>query len=369
MPKSLTIRINLCIICTMKIRKVSKKVVGFALCSSLIGLSLKGSAYTIPFLHSSQNNTVATNTLWANISQHFTLNHEVDRGQVMRQIAWLQQHQQALYNSLQAAAPYISYIYQQTQKHGVPAELALLPMIESQCNPLAKSGPGASGVWQIMPKTGKNMGLTSNSSYDGRRDVVASTDAALNYLTFLHQSFHQDWEVALAAYNWGPGNVDKQVHQQSRWYRTASFWELNLPAETANYVPKLLALAEVVQHPDRYHIRLPNIPNGEYLQAVHVSANVNLKQLAQTNGISSATMQKFNPGYIKMATTRSSPNTLLVPTGHTTNITVAANEPAAPQIAASAQPQTQPAVLAASTAQAHLLSAIFNQGKWLAIGA
>ncbi len=297
----------------MKIRKVSKKVVSLALCSSLIGLSLKGSAYTIPVNPSQQYNPVAANTLWANIGQHFTMNHEVDRGEIMRQIAWLQQHQQALYNSLKAAAPYISYIYQQTQQHGVPAELALLPMIESQCNPMAKSGPGATGVWQIMPKTGQNMGLKNNSAYDGRRDVVASTNAALNYLNFLHQTFHQDWEVALAAYNWGPGNIDKQMHQQSRWYRAATFWELNLPAETANYVPKLLALAEVVQHPDRYGIRLPNVPNGVYLQPMHVAANVDLKKLAQTDGISPETMQKFNPGYIKMTTTSYSPNTLLMP--------------------------------------------------------
>ncbi len=356
----------------------SKKIVGIALCgSSLFSITLKASAHSDSSTQAQQTKPALTHTLWDEISQNFKLNHEVDRGEINRQIAVLQQHQKSLYRALQAAAPYISYIFQQTKAYGVPAELALLPMVESQYNPNAKSGPGASGVWQIMPKTGTDMGLKTSNVYDGRRDIVASTHAALTYLTALNQMFKKDWQIALAAYNWGPGNVNKQMKRQSRWYRAATFWELNLPKETANYVPKLLALAEVVQHPQRYNIQLPHLTNIPYLKTIRVAANVDLNKVAANNGISPSTMQKLNPGYIKMATTQHSPNTLLIPTTQANAPVILADMQSKPTVVlpvpvytgAKAQPMVEAADdLKRELLDSRLLPVIFHQGKWLTIG-
>lgn len=251
-------------------------------------------------------------SIWKSMGDSFSLNHQVDQAKVDRQISLLQRNQRALYQTLEKAAPYISYIYDQTKKEGLPTELALLPLIESKFNPNARSVFGATGVWQIMPETAYRLGLKNNYAYDGRRDLVASTHAALGYLNHLHSIFRKDWEMALAAYNWGPGNVQMAIRRQGSWY-TANFWHLRLPTQTQNYVPQLLALAEVIKNPDRYHIRLPNISDNLHLASVQVGAHVNLQQVANSTGVSIKTLAKLNPGYTRLATTKGAPNTLLIP--------------------------------------------------------
>jgi membrane-bound lytic murein transglycosylase D len=255
----------------------------------------------------------AEQTLWTSMSSSFSLDHETTRAEVMEQIRRLQKHQASLYKTLESTQHYISYVYHETKKRGLPAELALLPLVESHFNPDAHSKAGATGLWQLMPATATDLGIKDNHAWDGRRDIVASTEAALVYLNYLGLNFRQDWHLALAAYNTGPGRVQSAVAKQSKWYKSAKFWDLNLPQETRNYVPQLLALAAVIKDPARYGIKLPPISNQLHLASVQVGAKVDLKKIAQSTGIDVETMRKLNPGYRHMATTPGAPNTLLVP--------------------------------------------------------
>ncbi len=252
-------------------------------------------------------------SIWSNMSEDFSLDHNINRPEVNAQIAKWRRNKKDLYETLRVAAPYISYVYEQTQKRGLPAELALLPIIESEFNPNNRSNRGATGIWQIMPGTASELGLRNHRGYDGRRDIVASTNAALNYLRDLHQTLG-NWQLALAAYNWGPGNIAGVVKRQNRAAESSSFWNLpRLPTETKIYVPKLLALADMIQNPERYNIKLPSIANGPHLASVKVGAHVDLKQIAESTGISEKAMRKLNPGYSNMATVPGAPNTLLLP--------------------------------------------------------
>lgn len=255
-----------------------------------------------------------SNSIWINMVDNFGLNHQIHRPEVSRQINRLRRNKQELHQILKSAAPYISYVYQQTQKRGLPAELALLPVIESSFDPETRSAPGATGIWQIMPGTAHELGLKSNHAYDGRRDIVASTNAALKYLTYLHKTLNHNWELALAAYNSGPGRVQNAMKRQSRSAGNSHFWALQqLPAETRAYVPKLLALAEFVKNSPHYQFKLPAIESATQVTPIKVAENTHFKKLAEATGISLKTMKYLNPGYRKMTTVRGAPNTLLIP--------------------------------------------------------
>jgi hypothetical protein len=145
------------------------------------------------------------------------------------------------------ANPHFRYIVDQLEKKKMPLELALLPVVESNYKPNAVSCKGAAGIWQIMPKTGKSLGLKRKGSYDGRKDIKASTKAALNYLEYLHEKFNNDWMLALAAYNAGEGTVSKAIKKNIKHGKPTSFWHLKLPTETKNYVPKFIAIARVAK--------------------------------------------------------------------------------------------------------------------------
>ncbi|MFT3741828.1 MAG: transglycosylase SLT domain-containing protein [Gammaproteobacteria bacterium] len=359
----------------MNLMKTSKTLVGVVLCSTLLTACANSNSAN-PFTRfepaSTASQSLNNTSLWVSMSHSFVLNHQVNQPAVQKQIAWLQTHQRSLYALLQSSAPYISYVYGQAKQKGIPGEIALLPIVESRFNPYATSPVGATGLWQIMPKTAPDLGLKSNKAYDGRRDIVASTHAALNYLNSLNQMFNNNWELALASYNWGPGNIQKAVKKQKKWYQRASYWSLKMPAETQGYVPKLLALAEVIQNPARYGITLPNVTAQPKLASVKVPAQVDLKQVAQAHGISIQTMQKLNPGYSKMATMAGAPNTLLVPIEKAQAVQDTAPSLAANTLNTSAATdavQVVPAADATIDSDTHtLVKAILKQGQWLALG-
>lgn len=143
----------------------------------------------------------------------------------------------------------------------MPLELALLPAVESTYDPFAKSWGGARGLWQFMPATGRSLGLQKNRWYDGLRDVNASTKAALTYLTQLNDRFDGNWEHAIAAYNSGGGRVSSAINANRNAGKSTDFFALNLPKETRSYVPKLLALADILKNPNKYGVSLPPVPN------------------------------------------------------------------------------------------------------------
>lgn len=367
----------------MKIHNLSKAIVGIVLCSSLLtACDNSGTVLSLIRLEQSglkptpavQQQPSKNTSMWASMSQSFGLNDQTTQAAVMAQIANLQKHQAALYKTLQKAGPYISYVFEQTKKRGLPTELALLPVVESGFDPHAKSPAGASGLWQIMPGTASDLGLKNNAAYDGRRDIVASTNAALKYLTGLGRNFQGNWELALAAYNWGPGNIRKVVRQQSN-----NFWNLTkLPAETAQYVPKLLALAAVIKDPARYNIKLPPMDSSPQVASIQVGASVDLKKIAQSTNIDLETMRQLNPGYRNMATAAGTPNTLLVPVDKAhafkpmvTPAVLAVNtDHAAYAPAEASKPAAADTVIAVDkpdTSSSMMMKAILTQGRWLLV--
>jgi len=238
------------------------------------------------------------------------------------------------------ARPYLHMIVAELERNGLPAELALLPEIESRYNPRAVSHMSATGMWQFMPYTGKEMGLQQNSWYDGRNDILASTRGAIAYLKLLNDEFDGDWALTLAAYNAGPARVRKAQRANKSRGQPTDFWSLDLPSETEHYVPKLLAVANLVREPDRHGLAMPHIENRPNLELVESRRQIDLASAAQICGVSSATLRDLNPGLKRGKTLPDGPHRILVPagTGHKLRTALAkAGDLAAPTVAARAR--------------------------------
>lgn len=247
------------------------------------------------FSHDQQN-------LWAAISQQFSLTAQYTNNYYVRkQIRWFRQQQYYLSELTKNAQPYIYYIFQQTKKRGIPPEIALLPMIESNYNPFLYSKRGATGLWQLMPGTATGFSLLINWWYDGRRDVVASTNAALNYLEYLHDYFHS-WLLAIAAYDAGEGTVAAAIRYNRRHGYLTDFWSLPLPYETREYVPKLLALADVIKNHQDYNLQLNPVENGPFFTTVTLKTQMDLKRLVALSDSTLNLIQKLNPGFRRSIT-------------------------------------------------------------------
>lgn len=216
-------------------------------------------------------------------------------------------------NKISRASPYLYYIVEELEKRNMPGELALLPMIESAFEPQATSNKGAAGLWQFMGRTGKEYGLKQDKWYDGRRDITASTKAALEYLKFLHDEFNGNWMLALAAYNAGPGTVNKAIKRNIKKGLPTNFWDLKLPKQTLDYVPKFLALAEVIKNPDKHDFSLPNIENKPYFVPVDANKHLSFSKVAKLSDMNVKELKKLNPGYRKQATHPTGPKQLLMP--------------------------------------------------------
>ena len=210
---------------------------------------------------------------------------------------------------------YLFHTLTRAQELGLPVELALLPFVESEFDPYAKSVDGATGIWQFMPATGKEWGLKSNWWYDGKKDVLASTEAALQFLTYLNEKFDGDWLLAMAAYNTGPTRVNRAIRKNKREDKPVRFWDLNLPKETTAYVPKLLVLCELIKNPKAFDVNLPSIANRPYFERVKIPGQLDLMQAADLAGLKPETIYELNPGFNQWATDPSGPHYLLLPIG------------------------------------------------------
>lgn len=197
-----------------------------------------------------QNPTnIATNIkLWQRLRNNFSLNIAKDNEYIKYHLAKYQKQNQYLQQVSNNASPYLPYIIKQLEYRNMPGELALLPMIESSFNPHAISNMGATGIWQLQAATGRHYGLKQNAYYDDRKNVVAATNAALSYLQYLHAEFNGDWLLALAAYNAGEGRIKRAINKNLAENKPTDFWSLSLPKETKHFVPKLLALANLVKN-------------------------------------------------------------------------------------------------------------------------
>jgi membrane-bound lytic murein transglycosylase D len=212
------------------------------------------------------------------------------------------------------AAPYFEHILERIEARGLPAELLLVPVIESAFRPFAYSYSSAGGLWQFKPATARHYGVEMNWWYDGRRDVIASTRAALDYFAYLHDFFDGDWLLAIAAYNAGEGTVRRAVTRNRLQGRPTDFWHLDLPEQTERYVPRLLALRRIVAEPGAHGVALPGMDPGRALELVRLPGQVDLARAAQWAGVDIDTLYRYNAGFNRWATAPDGPHRLAVPT-------------------------------------------------------
>lgn len=279
--------------------------------------------------------------LWSHFRSESKVTDASAIPQVKQQINRYVQYKDKLSKSMANSQPYIYYIYQEAQKRNLPIELALLPVIESGYDPYAYSHKGAAGLWQLMPKTADQYGIPQNRIYDGRRDVIASTNAALDHLTFLHNYFKGDLLLALAAYDSGLKRVTNAIQQNARAGKSTDFWSLPLPKETKDYVPRLLAIATIVNNAERYGVDLPSVKFEPYLTQVNMNHSITLPQAAQLAEMDLEHVYRLNPGFNPWSSITSTSNRLILPVGNaaifernlrslpnTGNIVLAQREPA-----------------------------------------
>ncbi|PIJ48401.1 murein transglycosylase D [Erwinia sp. OLTSP20] len=214
------------------------------------------------------------------------------------------------------AEPYMYWIVEQIKQRKMPMELVLLPIVESAFNPGATSASNAAGIWQIVPATGRNYGLKQNQYYDGRRDIVASTRVALDMMQRMNKMFDGDWLLTIAAYNSGEGRVLNAVKYNKARGKPTDFWHLTLPRETTIYVPKMLALSQILKDNQRYGIRLPTPDESRALARVDVGQQIKLTQVAEMAGLPLSKLKSFNSGYKTSATAPNGPHYIMVPKSH-----------------------------------------------------
>jgi len=255
---------------------------------------------------------LANNDIWQQIRNQLTFDIP-QNNRVIMQRNWYVKHPNYINRVAKRAEPFLYYIINELEKNNVPVELALLPIVESAFDPFAYSHGRASGLWQFIPSTGKRFGMKQNWWYDGRRDVVSSTEGAIKYLKYLHKFFDGDWLLALAAYNSGEGRVQRAVRKNQRQGKKVDFWALDLPKETRAYVPKLLALADIIKHPQAFNLSIYEIPNEEVISQVDIKSQLDLAKAASLADLSLAKLQHLNPGFNRWATDPDGPHRLLLP--------------------------------------------------------
>ena len=253
------------------------------------------------------------NDLWDRIRDGFEL-EDSNSPLVIKHVRWYADRPDYVDRMMSRSSRYLFYIVEEVERRKMPMELALLPFIESAFNPEAFSRAKASGMWQFMPATGKDFKLTQNIFRDERRDVIQSTDAALDYLQRLYKMFG-DWELALAAYNWGEGNVSKAIKRNQAKKLPTDYASLKMPDETRNYVPKLLAVKNIVANPKSYGLTLPTLENHPYFVIVTTEKDIDVDLAAQFARMTVEEFKAMNPSFNKPVILGASEPQILLPFG------------------------------------------------------
>jgi len=242
----------------------------------------------------------------------FSLDYE-DNARITAERNWFVRHPDYLARVFTRAQRYLPYIAAEIERRGLPLELALLPIVESAYDPFAYSHGRAAGLWQMIPGTARRFGIKQNWWYDGRRDVVDSTRAALDYLEYLHELNDGDWLNAIASYNSGEGNVLRSVKRNRKAGKPEDFWNLKLPRETSMYVPKLLALVDIVENPGSYNLTLPAVLDEPQFVVADIGSQLDLALAAELAGVDVDTVYAYNPGYNRWSTDPAGPHRLVLP--------------------------------------------------------
>lgn len=282
-----------------------KILLNILLCSSLFASRADNIAFTMQQLNQSQIRS--DNNLWQRMSDGFALDHS----ETKEVKYWEKRYSSPKYFNIimQNAAPYLYFVVTEMERRGIPTELALIPIVESTYNPNAVSPAAIStGMWQFVSSSGKRFGMIQNSDLDERKDIVKSTRAAIAYLQYLHDMFGS-WELAIAAYNWGEGNINTAVNNSS----SRNFYDLDVRDVTHQYVPKVIALANIIQNPRKFGIKLTSLPNQPYFAMINPQAPLKITDFMTMSNLSPALNKKLNPQYNSTSYSVSPAQRLLLP--------------------------------------------------------
>jgi membrane-bound lytic murein transglycosylase D len=259
--------------------------------------------------------------VWQRVRGQLNFEFE-DNNRIAAQRNWYLRHPNYMQRVAVRAKPFLHLIVEKLEQQNMPLELVLLPIVESAFDPFAYSHGRAAGMWQFIPSTGKRFGMKQTWWYDGRRDVMASTQGAIDYLNYLVEMYDGNWFHALAAYNSGEGRVQRAIRKNKKAGKPTDFWNLDLPRETRAYVPKLLALADILANSEQYNFNWPKIDNIPFTQEVTVGSQIDLALAAQMAGLTVKELHSLNPGYNRWATDPDGPYTLLLPIDKVENFSV-----------------------------------------------
>lgn len=238
-----------------------------------------------------------TGNMWKRIKSGFRMGTELHNPTVQKVLRQYTRNPTRLNRIFSRSTKYMHFILHELKRRGMPTELALLPMVESAFKNRAVSRSGAAGMWQFMPATGKDFGLRRSSGFDARMDIFASTRAALTYLQKINKEFKGDWYLTLAAYNVGQNRIHRERAKNRLKGRRTDYWSLSIPKETREYVPRLLAYKEILLHPQKYGIRLPNVSNNAVIAQTNVNRSIDLRQAARIAGLPALTLVRLNPNF------------------------------------------------------------------------
>jgi len=281
---------------------------------------------------------VESRDAWSRLRDNFQWQDDLDDPRVQ---AWIDHYRQSPHNIAEIterARPWLTWITKKVEERGLPGEIALIPFIESSFDPAARSHRGAAGLWQFMPRTGDALGLDRRRGYDGRLDVVASTEAALDYIEYQADQWYEgDLELSLAAYNAGAGTVNKARRRAIAQGKSGDYWSLSLPRETMNYVPKLKAIAAIVNDPDDYQVALPEIEDAPAFAKIPVERPLRLDEAARLAGVPHGAIASLNPGVTGAAIHPGDQRVLLVPFERADEMLARLDAPAIPNTAQDAR--------------------------------
>ncbi len=246
--------------------------------------------------------TAVNDNIWQLIAANYSLTGYNKFKYLKWHIKWFVDNPDYLTRVTKRATPYLYLIFDLVKKNNIPYEIALLPIVESAFDPFAHSYGSAAGLWQFIPSTAKLYGLQQNFWIDERRDIIKSTKAAIKYLKNLNKLFKGDWLLAIAAYNSGPGRVQKAIKKNKKLGKATDFWHLNLPVETMGYVPRLLAVAELIKYPHLYYQTITKINNKKIVNSVTLDSQLDLALIVKWSTLNIDEIYKLNPALNKWAT-------------------------------------------------------------------
>ena len=266
--------------------------------------------------------------LWSHIRHGYQLNTKpqsntipaIGEQRINGLITRYRKHPKDIFQQTEQARLYLHHIVSELEKNNMPTELALIPFVESRFDPFAYSSGRASGLWQFIPGTGERFNMTQTWWHDERRDVIKSTQAAIDYFNYLHRFFDNDWLLAIAAYNAGEGTVKRAIKRNKKAGKATDFWSLPLPKQTQFYVPKLFAWARIIDTPERYALTLAPIQNAPVFTTIDIKSQIDLATFSEISNMNIDDVYALNPAYNRWATDPQAPHELLVPIEKADNI-------------------------------------------------